>query len=331
MKILVTGGGGFLGRGIVKRLVKKGWTVRSFSRSADYPELSAWGVELHAGDLGDFEAVRRAVRGMDLVFHVAAQAGVWGAYAQYYRANVTGTRNVIEACRQEGITRLVYTSSPSVVFAGKDENGVDESVPYPGRYLCAYPATKALAEQMILKANSNALATVALRPHLIWGPGDPHLVPRILSRARSGKLRLVGDGTNLVDSTYIDNAVEAHLAAASRLAPGAPCAGKAYFITNGEPISMAELLNRILAAAGLPPVTRTISPAIAYGVGALLETVYRLAGIKKEPLMTRFVARQLAAAHWFNISAAKRDLGYTPAITLDEGMKRLAAWLKASC
>jgi nucleoside-diphosphate-sugar epimerase len=326
MKALVTGGGGFLGKTIVKQLLTQGDTVRSLSRSA-YPELDALGVETVRGDLADEAAVGKAVQGCDIVFHVAAKAGVWGPYEDYYDCNVTGTRNILKACKDHGVSKLVYTSTPSVTFAGKDEEGVDESIGYAETFLNHYAKTKALAEQRVLGANAENLSTVALRPHLIWGPEDNHLVPRVIDRAKKGKLKLVGSGRNLVDSVYVDNAAEAHLLAANALAPEASCAGKAYFITNGEPLPMADLLNKILAAADLPPVTRSVPPAIAYGVGATLEKVYGLLGRPDEPIMTRFVARQLATAHWFDITAAKRDLGYTPRVSIDEGMNRLAAWL----
>lgn len=327
MNVLVTGGGGFLGGAIVRRLVARGDRVRTLQRSA-YPWHDTLGVRGIRGDLADRQAVRRAVAGCDAVLHVAAKAGVWGDYDAFYQANVVGTRNVVQACRQEEVRWLVYTSSPSVVFDGRDERGIDESAPYPKRYLAHYPATKALAEQHVLAANGDALKTVALRPHLIWGPGDPHLVPRIIDRARRGRLRLVGRRGNLVDSTYVDNAAWAHVIALDRLDADGTCAGKAYFISNGEPLPMAELINRILAAAGLPPITRHVSPRVAYAVGAGLEATYRLLPLEGEPMMTRFVARQLATQHWFDLTAARRDLGYRPNISLDEGMRRLANHLQ---
>jgi nucleoside-diphosphate-sugar epimerase len=220
----------------------------------------------------------------------------------------------------------VYTSTPSVTFAGDDQVGIDESTPIAPVFLCHYPATKAHAERMVLEANGPELATVALRPHLIWGPGDPHLVPRVIAQARAGKLRIVGTGESLVDSTYIDNAAHAHLCAIERLAPGAPCAGKAYFISNGEPLPMAELLNRILTAADVPPVTRRVPAALAYAAGAVMECGHRLLRKSGEPRMTRFVARQLATAHWFTLDAARRDLGYAPIVSTDDGMRQLAQW-----
>ena len=323
MKALVTGGGGFLGIAIVRKLRARGDEVRSFSRGT-YPELEALGVECVQGDLADGDAVVQAATGCDLIFHVAAKAGVWGSRASYEQANVVGTQNVLRACGVLSEPRLVYTSTPSVTFAGDDQAGVDESAPYPDSFLCAYPETKAEAERLVLAANGDELATVSLRPHLIWGPGDPHLVPRILERGRAGKLRLLGNDENKVDTVYVENAADAHIQAADRLQPGAPCAGKAYFITNDEPLPLEEILNRILAAGGEAPVTKRFPVGLAYTLGGMLEGIYRLLGKQDEPPMTRFVARQLSTAHWFDISAARRDLGYDPAISIDEGMQRLA-------
>ncbi|HEX9078135.1 MAG TPA: NAD-dependent epimerase/dehydratase family protein [Desulfuromonadaceae bacterium] len=328
MKALVTGGGGFLGGAIVRLLVERGDEVRSFSRGV-YPELERLGAAQFRGDLADREAVSRAAAGCDIVFHVAARAGVWGNFTDFYRANVLGTENVIAACQSRGIGRLVYTSSPSVVFDGRDVEGGDESLPYPSHYEAPYPATKATAERLVLAANSPGLATVSLRPHLIWGPGDNHLVPRIIARGKAGRLRRIGKRPCLVDTVYVDNAAQAHLLAADRLAPGSPIAGRAYFISNGEPIPLWEMVNRILAAAGLPPVTAGIPPWAAFAAGGLCEALWRFLRLSGEPPMTRFVAREMATAHWFDISAARRDLGYDPEVSIDEGLRRLAGWLTA--
>lgn len=322
MNALVTGGGGFLGNAVVRMLLARGDRVRSLSRQR-YAALDALGVDQVRGDLADRESVTRACQGCDLVFHVAARAGVAGRYADYYRANVLGTENVLAGCREHGVGRLVFTSSPSVIFAGRDLEGVDESVPYPRHYHAAYPATKADAERRVLAANGPNLATVALRPHLIWGPGDNHLVPRILQRGRAGRLRKVGRADKLIDSVYVDNAAEAHLLAADRLVPGAACAGRAYFITNGEPLPTWELVNRILAAGGLPPVTRSVPVWLAVAAGWVLEKGYAVFRPEAEPPMTPFLARELATAHWFDLTAARRDLGYSPRVSVDEGMERL--------
>lgn len=328
-RALVTGGGGFLGKTIVRQLRERDVQVRAFSRG-EYPDLVGLGAESVRGDIADAKAVAKATEGMDVVFHVAAKPGVWGAYEDFYRTNFLGTLNAIEACRKHGVARLVYTSTPSVVFDGGDAEGIDESAPYPARYKAAYPETKSMAERAVLRANDESLATVALRPHLIWGPGDNHLIPRIIERARAGALRFVGDGTNKVDTVYVDNAANAHLLAAERLAPKSAIAGKAYFISQGEPIDLGTMIGRILEAAGLPPVEKTIPSRLAYAVGAIAEAVYGSLGIAREPKLTRFVARELSTAHWFDIGAARRDLGYEPEVSLDEGLERLKVSLEGA-
>jgi len=330
MKALVTGGGGFLGGAIVRMLLKRGDEVVSYSRSS-YPALAALGVEQFSGDIADKAALAAAAQDCDIIFHVAAKAGIWGSYSEYFRANVTGTEAVIAACRANGITRLVATGSPSVVFDGRDIEGGDESLPYPDHYEAHYPQTKMLAERTVLQANSVALATVSLRPHLIWGPGDNHLVPRIIQKARAGRLKRIGTRPCLADTVYIDNAAKAHLLAADRLHPGSPVAGKAYFITNDEPVPLWEMVDRILAAGGLPPVRGEISPQLARLIGIGCEKVWGLLRLSGEPPMTRFVANELSTAHWFDITAAKRDLGYCPEVSLEEGLKRLGEWLPTSC
>ena len=327
LKALVTGGGGFLGLAVVEQLLARGDQVRSFARGP-YPGLADLGVEVRRGDLRDAQAVEQACAGCDVVFHVAAKAGIWGRYAVYYEPNVRGTQNVLAACREHGVRRLVYTSSPSVVFDGRSMEGVDESVPYPQRQHSHYAATKALGEQAVLAANGTTLRTLALRPHLIWGPRDNHLVPRIVSRGRAGTLHRVGDGTNKVDTTYIENAARAHLLAADALATNPRAAGRPFFISQGEPMALWEIINRILAAAGLPPLTRSVPQPVAWSVGAILEAAHAVFRLTGEPRMTRFVARELATAHWFDITAARTELGYEPVISITEGLHRLEAWLQ---
>ncbi|MSN27088.1 MAG: NAD-dependent epimerase/dehydratase family protein [Geobacter sp.] len=326
MKALVTGGGGFLGGVIVRMLRERGDEVKSFSRGA-HPSLSQLGVEQIRGDLAKRDQLIKAAEGCDIIFHVAAKAGIWGGYDDFYNANVTGTVNVLAACRANDISRLVYTGSPSVVFDGNDLEGGDESLPYPLHYEAHYPQTKAMAEQIVLDADSSSLATVSLRPHLIWGPGDNHLVPRIIAKARAGKLRRIGTKPCLVDTVYVDNAAQAHLLAADRLEPGGSVAGKSYFITNDEPLPLWEMVNHILAAAGLPPETRSIPPQLAYTAGAICEGLWNLLRLSGEPPMTRFVAKELSTAHWFNINAARSDLGYAPQISIAEGLRHLRQWL----
>ena len=322
MKALVTGGGGFLGKAIVGRLLERGDSVRSLARG-DYPELTALGVETMRGDLADRDVVMRALEGRDIVFHVAGKVGMWGRYEAYRLTNLVGTDNVIAACRRHAVARLVYTSTPSVVHTGDDIEGADESIPYAKRFEGPYPETKAEAERHVLAANDDQLATVAIRPHLIWGPGDNQLMPRLLARARSGRMRYVGREDKLIDTLYVDNAADAHIAAGDRLAPGAACAGKAYFVSQGNPWPASKITNALLAAAGLPPVTRRLPVWFAYAIGSLAEATYRLLRIESEPPVTRFVVQHMAAAHWCNISAARRDLGYEPRVSIEEGLAEL--------
>ncbi len=329
MHTLVTGGGGFLGRYIVEQLVARGDQVRSFARN-NYAELRKLGVEQLTGDIRDAVAVARACREVDTVIHSAAVTGIWGPWEHYYQINTVGTRNVLAGCRQHGVKRLVYSSSPSVTFDGSDQSGIDESVPYSRRWLCCYPRSKALAEQDVLAADRpRGLRTCSLRPHLIWGPRDQHLIPRLLARARAGKLRRVGDGTNRVDSIYVENAAMAHVQAADALtALNSSVGGRAYFVSQGEPVNCWDWINQILVLAGLEPVTKSISFRAAWHAGALLEAAYRMLGKRSEPRMTRFLAAQLARSHYFDISRAREDFGYNPQISVAKGMRRLANWFK---
>lgn len=291
-------------------------------------ELARSGAECFLGDVRDRAAVERACQRVDTVFHVAAVAGIWGRWKHYYESNVLGTEHIIAGCLQSGVRRLVFTSSPSVTFSGRDQCGVDESVPYPKRWLAHYPHSKSLAEKRVLMAGRDGeLLVCALRPHLIWGPGDQHLIPRLLDRARRGQLRQVGDGKNLVDAVYIENAAAAHLLAANALSLSMN--GKAYFISNDEPVNCWNWINDILALAGLPPVKRRLPLPVAYAAGAMLEGLWTVLGRTDEPRMTRFLAAQLGTSHYFDISAAKRDFGYVPKVTMAEGMSRLGESLKS--
>jgi nucleoside-diphosphate-sugar epimerase len=326
MTVLVTGGGGFLGRSIVRALLDRGLAVRSLARS-DSPQLREWGVELVRGDIADPDAVARAVEGCDAVFHVAALVDIWGPWERFFATNVTGTRNVIAACQAQGVAKLIYTSTPSVVHGGDAVSGVDESAGYPEHFEAHYPATKAIAERELLAANSASLATIAIRPHLVWGPGDTSMLPRVLAKARAGRVRNIG-APQRIDTCYIDNAVDAHLLAYDALAPGAAAAGRAYFITQGEPLDGPAFLDDLLGAAGLPPVTKSISIKKARMAARVAEGIWKLFRLGGEPPITRFVVSQLSTAHWYDISAAKRDLGYAPRVSYSEGMQRLRAWLR---
>lgn len=325
MKILVTGGGGFLGQALCRGLVRRGHDVTSFNRG-HYPVLDALGVRQLRGDLADRDAVLTAGAGIDAVFHNAAKAGAWGSYDSYHRANVVGTDNVIAACRAHGIGRLVYTSSPSVTHRANHPvaGGTADNVPYGEDFKAPYAATKTIAEKAVLAANDAGLATVALRPRLIWGPGDNQLLPRLVERAKAGRLRFVGDGNNLIDTTYIANAVQAHFDAFDHLAPEAACAGRAYFISNGEPKPVREVVNSLLHAAGAPEVDKTIPFRAAYVAGAACEVLWRVLPLRGEPPMTRFLAEQLSTTHWYDMAPATRDFGYVPQVTIEEGLARLA-------
>lgn len=326
MRALVTGAGGFLGQYVAEQLLQRGWQVRGLARG-NYPALSAQGVEMRSADIRDVKAVADACRGVDVVHHVAAVTGIWGPWDHFYGINVLGTQNVLAGCRQHGVPRLVYTSSPSVTFAGDAQCGVDESAPYPKRWLCHYAHTKALAESQVLAANDDQLHTCAMRPHLIWGPRDTNLIPRLIERARRGQLARVGDGQNLVDMIYVENAAAAQLQAADALSPGATVCGKAYFLSQGEPVNCWDWIDDILALAGLPPVKRRVPLPAAWLAGVTMEAAYRVFGVESEPRMTRFLALQLGKSHYFSIARAQADFGFRPAIETAEGMRRLEAWL----
>lgn len=324
MKVLVTGGGGFLGRAVVEQLLAGGHAVTVVGRS-EYPEVAALGARTVRADVSDRARLTEAVHGHDAVVHTAGKAGVWGSAEEFERTNVAGTEAVLDACRAAGVSRLVHTSSPSVVFDGTDHEGVAER-PYPDRYEAAYPRTKAKGERAVLAADGPGLATVALRPHLIYGPRDPHLLPRVFARARAGRLRIVGDGRNRVSVTYVDNAAAAHVQALEALAPGAPCAGRAYFVNDPEPVELWPWLNGLLEKVGLPPVRRRVSTRLARVAGTIAEAVWSTLPLPGEPPMTRFVAAQLGASHWYATTPATRDFGYVPPIAAAEALGRTVAY-----
>ncbi len=326
MNILVTGGGGFLGKYLVEQLLEQGENVRVLSRG-NYPELTKCGVDLVQGDVRDASIVRSACEQIDTVYHVAAIPGIWGPWKRYYEINTLGTLNIIAACKKQGVNKLIYTSSPSVVFDGKPHLEADESLPYPKKYLCHYPHSKAIAEQAVLAANNtDGLLTCALRPHLIWGPRDNHLVPRLLQKASAGKIRQVGDGRNLVSMCYVENAAAAHWQAAEKLMPESETGGQAYFINDPVPVNLWSWINEILNKAGIEPIRKKISARSAYHLGHAVETIYKLLGkTTPEPPMTRFVAMQLSQSHTYSIEKAKHDFQYQPMVDYETAMKKLEA------
>ena len=326
MKALVTGGGGFLGRRIVELLVSEGHEVRFLARGR-YPEVEALGAKGLQIDLADRDRLGEAVEGVDTIFHVAAKAGVWGSREEFFGINVEGTRNLLDAAEAAGVPRLVYTSTPSVVSYESDVENGPQSLPYATSYKAFYPESKAEAERMVLRANSRHLATVSLRPHLIFGPRDPHILPRFVTAALKGRLRIIGNGTNKVDFTYVDNAAWAHLDAAAALTSSeAACAGKAYFISNDEPVPLWGWFNDLLGELGVPRVERRIGHGTAKTLFTIIETAHKLLPLG-EPTVTAFLADAMATSHWFDMGPAKRDFGYRIRVTMDEAMAPTVAYL----
>ncbi|UPT75523.1 MAG: NAD-dependent epimerase/dehydratase family protein [Elusimicrobiota bacterium] len=328
MRALVTGGGGFMGAALARKLRERGDEVRVFGRGS-YADLEAVGIDCAKGDITDFDAVNAACEGRDVVFHAAAKVGLWGKYEDFEAVNVGGTKNVIQACLRNRVTKLVFTGSPSVVFHGGDVDGVDESAPYPEHFDSFYSRTKAEAERIALAANHERLATVSLRPHFIWGPGDRNLLPRVVAKQRAGRLYRIGDDNKLIDTIYIDDCVEAHVLAAIQLSPISEIAGKAYFLSGDDPRPFWEIVDRMLGAAGLPPVKKRMPKSLAYALAAACEGIWRTLGLSSEPPLTKFLVDAFTTAHWFDVSAAKRELGWRPKVKIEDGMARVAHWIKA--
>jgi len=322
---LVTGGGGFVGKAVVKQLLSHDIDVRVIGRNR-YPDIEELGVTGYIGDLGDIESVTRAAKGVDVVFHVAALAGIWGPWDNYYRTNVVGTENVVRACKVNNVAALVYTSTPSVVFDRKDILCGDETLAYPTTFLCSYAKSKVMAENSVLQNTSTP--SCALRPHLIWGPNDPHLLPRLLAAGRRKQLKIVGNGDNLVDISYIDNVAHAHLLAAGNLTSEATAAGQAYFVSQGEPVNLWNWINDLFELMKVERITKKVPYKTAYRIGASLEFIYKMTRQQNEPKMSRFLADQLAKSHYFSCDKALHDLGYAPIVSTQEGLLRTVQWLK---
>ncbi len=322
-KIVVTGGGGFIGSGIVRALIDKGDQVTVVGRS-EYPQLAESGAVCLQGDITDQSFMDTACREADIVYHVAAKTGIWGVWRDFVSTNVDGTTTVLKSCLRNNVSALVYTSTPSVVASRYDLEGVDETMAYADRVPSKYAASKIIAEKLVLEANSSRLKTIAIRPHLVWGPGDPHIIPRLIDRARKGRLKCIGSGKNRVDICYIDNAVHAHLLAADNLFADAKGAGRAFFIGQEEPVVLWDWINDLLTRMNIEPVRKKIPFPVAYWLGGLLEAYYWVTGEKGEPAMTRFVALQMAKSHWFSHKAAEEILGYRQIVTTDEGLRIVA-------
>lgn len=322
MNILITGAGGFLGLHLAEKLKKLGHNVINFSRS-HHQGLDVLDIKTRQGNLTNIDDVMKAFEGIDTVFHVASKVGMWGNYKDFFDTNVIGSRNVILACKKYGIKQLIYTSTPSVVFGKEDLCGVDESIDYPKEFLSHYAQTKAEAEKEVLAANGYELSTCALRPHLIFGPNDPHLFPRVIDSAKKGRLKIVGDGQNLVDVAFVENVADAHILAMDkllRLDPGV--CGKAFFIAQEKPVKLWDFVNDILEANKIPRLTKKISAKSAFNIGLIFEKFYGLFGIKKEPAMTRFISLQLSKSHYFNHTNAKNKLGFIPKVPLKEAFEK---------
>ncbi len=310
-RVLVSGYGGFLGSAICRQLIHEGFQVVGLARKS-YPSLASIGVQTIQGDAADRETVQSLVSRCDAVIHTAAIAGVGGHPSDYEHANVTTTQVLLKASIEAKVGAFVFCSSPSVVFAGRSQCNIDESEPYPERYLADYPRTKAIAEQMVLAA-SNELPVCSLRPHLIWGKGDNHLTPRLVDRARRGRLRVVGDGRNIIDTVHVDYAADAHVKALKVLLKNPTSTnGRAFFITDGQPIGCWDWIDLILRQFGLSKPNKSISVVAAYRLGYALELIYKSLRLRGEPPMTRFVALQMGLDHYYNIDAARSLLGYEP-------------------
>ena len=329
-RLLVTGYGGFLGQSICRQLIASGHTVRGLARNP-YPALAAIGVKSIVGDATRMEDCRLAVEGIDGVIHTAAIAGVWGPRSAFESINVDATKLLLQAAKESGASGFVYCSSPSVTFDGLPQRGINESSPYPSHWLCDYPRTKAEAEKIVLESNEAAgFLTCALRPHLIWGEGDPHLIPRLIARCQSGRLRCVGDGRNLIDTVHVDAAAHAHcLAIDALLERKLDVAGRAFFVTDGEPVGCWEWISQILRGAGLEPPNKRISMNAAYRLGYLFELAYGALRLSQEPPITRFVAAQLGVDHYFSIDSAKEVLGYRPILNRQATFDAMLPWLRS--
>ncbi|MDR2350627.1 MAG: NAD-dependent epimerase/dehydratase family protein [Deltaproteobacteria bacterium] len=318
MLVLVTGGSGFLGSRIAEKLLEDNREVRVLTRRP-VPNLEKSGAEVFFGDLRDPDVSKKATGGVGAVIHAAAKAGVWGPEKEYLEANLEGTRRLLAASEENGVSRFVLTSTASVVFDGKDLNGVDESAPYAFDSVSNYARSKALAEELVLSRNGETFKTLALRPHIVWGPGDPHFAPRVAALRKSGRLKLIKGGPYMFDGIFVDNAADCHVHALKKLEEGAPVSGEAFFLTQGEPMDSRDFLNKMLDSMGLPPLKPTISVAQAKIVSRVLEFLWKLFRVENEPPLTLFAVQNLTCSHYFDLTKTRELLGYSPGISVDEG------------
>ncbi len=322
MRVLVTGAGGFLGSSLSRQLINCGYEVIGLARG-HYPHLEKIGIKMIRADLKNSQEIKPHFENIDACFHTAGKVAMWGRWEDFYQTNVMGTQNVIQACREKKVPYLIYTSSPSVIFGNQSIEGADENLPYPKKNYSFYAQSKALAEQDVLQANTQTLKTLSLRPHLIFGPGDKNLVPRLVESAKKGRLKIIGEGHNRVDVVYIENASEAHRLALEKLVEGAPVDGKAYFIGQG-PVPLWTFINQILEQYKVPPIEKKISFRRAFWLGHIIEKFLSLIGqYNINPPMTRFVALQMAKSHYYNHERAHRLLGWRPTIGLTQALEKL--------
>ncbi len=331
-EILVTGGGGFLGLAVCKALSQAGYKVRSYSRST-YAKLADLGVKQFAGDIGDYERLKEAASGCSVFVHTAAKAGIWGEWQDYEHVNVHGTKNCLKVAKDLGITKFLYTSSPSVVFNGVSIEGANEDLAHSVADYTFYQQSKKCAELSVLKAqkaSNGAMSLIILRPHLIWGEQDPHFLPRLVGRAEQGRLVKIGKGHNRVDVIHVENAAHAHLLAVKKLLADPPQLPRIYFVSDQGPVNLWEFIDDLLAAKGQQKVRRSIPLMPAIFMGAIAEFIYRLPILRgKEPRMTRFLALQLGHSHFFSQERAKSELGYSAIVSKQEGLARIRATLKS--
>ena len=330
MKILVSGGTGFVGTAVTESLLALGHEVHTIGRSTPSFCDKTKNRYHHTFDLTKDDLPKSLMSGTEIFFHIAAKAGVWGSYSQFFSANVTATRKILTACQSYHIPKLIYTSTPSVVFSQKPIRNGTEVLPYVQNGFSPYAKTKSLAEKEVLNAHMpGKLQTIALRPHLVWGKGDPHLLPRVIQRHRAGKLKIIGDGTNKVDLTHIDNVAHAHICAMQAMQKNENLGGKPYFISQDEPVYLWDWLNQLFQLLELPPLSRSLNFKTAFLIGSGLESLWSILNIKNEPPMTRFVACQLAHDHWFSIKSAERDLVYKPVKRMNQAMDETLPWLQS--